>query len=82
MKMFHVCLSVIDNQQQIKVNASRKFTNNATGFKELYDWIKKHYKQQDIPLRIIMKASVYYEQCAVSTTSCMQIMKVRMPINK
>ena|SRR6266496_788245 len=66
MKMFHVCLSVIDNQQQIKVKASRKFTNNVAGFKELCDWIKKHYKQQDIPLHIIMEATgVYYEQCAM-----------------
>src|SRR6266496_1782327 len=66
MKMFHVCLSVIDNQQQIKVKACRKFTNNVAGFKELCDWIKKHYKQQDIPLHIIMEATgVYYEQCAM-----------------
>jgi transposase len=66
MKVFHACLSVIDNQQQIKVKASRKFTNNVAGFKELYDWIKKHYKQQDIPLHIIMEATgVYYEQCAL-----------------
>jgi transposase len=66
MKIFHACLSVMDSQQQIKVKASRKFTNNAAGFKELYDWIKKHYKQQDIPLHIIMEATgVYYEQCAM-----------------
>lgn len=66
MKMFHVCLSVIDNRQQIKVKASRKFNNSAAGFKELYVWIQKHYKQQDIPLHIIMEATgVYYEQCAM-----------------
>lgn len=66
MKEFYACLSVIDSQQQIKIKASRKFTNNAAGFKELHDWIKKHYKQQDIPLQIVMEATgVYYEQCAM-----------------
>lgn len=66
MKSFHVCLSVIDNQQQVKVKASRKFTNSAIGFKELYDWIQKQYKNPDIPLHIIMEATgVYYEQCAM-----------------
>jgi len=66
MKEFHACLSVIDNQQHIKIKASRKFTNNASGFKELHAWIEKHYKQQDIPLQIIMEATgVYYEQCAM-----------------
>lgn len=34
MKSFHACLSIIDDQQQVKVKASRKFTNNAAGFKD------------------------------------------------
>ena len=66
MKIFHACLSIIDNQQQVKVKATRKFTNNLAGFRDLHDWIKKHYKQHDIPLCIIMEATgVYYEQCAM-----------------
>jgi transposase len=66
MKMFHACLSVIDSQQQIKVKASRKFTNNVTGFKEMHEWIEKHYKLKDIPFQIVMEATgVYYEQCAM-----------------
>jgi transposase len=66
MKSFHACLSVIDCQQQVKVKASRKFTNNATGFKELQNWIQKQYKQNDIPLQIVMEATgVYYEQSAM-----------------
>lgn len=66
MKEFHACLSVIDNQQYIRIKASRKFTNNLTGFRELVVWIKKHYKHQDIPLQIVMEATgVYYEQCAM-----------------
>jgi transposase len=66
MKIFHACLSVIDTEQQVKIKATRKFDNNASGFKELQYWIQKHYKQQDIPLNIIMEATgVYYEQCAM-----------------
>jgi|tagenome__1003787_1003787.scaffolds.fasta_scaffold20658548_1 transposase len=66
MKILHACLSVIDVQQQVKIKATRKFANNASGFKELQHWIQKHYKQQDIPLHIIMEATgVYYEQCAM-----------------
>jgi transposase len=66
MKIFHACLSVIDTQQRVKIKATRKFDNNASGFKELQYWIQKHYKQQDIPLHIIMEATgVYYEQCAM-----------------
>src|SRR3954453_22737249 len=66
MKILHACLSVIDVQQQVKIKATRKFANNASGFKELQHWIQKHYKQQNIPLHIIMEATgVYYEQCAM-----------------
>ena len=66
MKIFHVCLSVIDNNQHMKVKASRKFSNTATGCKELCDWVEKNYKQKDIPLQIVMEATgLYYEQCAM-----------------
>jgi transposase len=66
MKIFHVCLSVIDSSQEVKVKASRKFNNSSTGFKELYDWILKHHKHEDIPLQIVIEATgVYYEQCAM-----------------
>lgn len=66
MKSFHVCLSSIDQQQQVKVKASRKFSNNTAGFKELHQWIEKHYKMQQIPLYAIVEATgVYYEKCAL-----------------
>ena len=66
MKIFHVCLSVIDLQQAVKVKASRKFENNENGFKELHAWVQKHYKGQEVPLDIVMEATgVYYERCAM-----------------
>lgn len=66
MKIFHVCLSVIDLQQTVKVKASRKFENNEHGFDELHQWLQKHYKEQSVPLEIVMEATgVYYERCAM-----------------
>ncbi len=66
MKIFHACLSVIDSSQEVKVMASRKFNNSATGFKELYSWIQKQYKHKETPLQVVMEATgVYYEQCAM-----------------
>jgi len=38
-KDFHACLSVIDVNQHVKVKASRKFSNNQQGFKELLLWL-------------------------------------------
>lgn len=66
-KIFHVCLSVIESDQQVKVKASTSFSNNAEGFKLLIDWINKHYKQKELPLLIVMEATgVYYERCALT----------------
>jgi transposase len=66
MKSFQVCLSTLDTELRVKVVASRKFTNNPAGFKELTEWIKKHCKQPGVPLVILMEATgVYYENCAL-----------------
>lgn len=65
-KTFRCCLSSIDNKQNVKVKASRKFSNTAGGLQELLNWIRKHYKDQEAPLSIAMEATgVYYEQCAL-----------------
>lgn len=67
MKVFHACLCAIDKLQNVKVKASRKFSNNSSGFKELHLWLTGHYKEQGIPLQIVMEATgVYYEHCAMS----------------
>ncbi len=60
------CLSVIDNEQRVKVKSSTVITNNLSGFKKLSDWINKHYKNLDVPLVINMEATgIYYEACAL-----------------
>jgi transposase len=64
-KDFHACLSVIDQAQQVKVKASRKFANHAEGFKELLSWVSGNKKEPAVPLIVAMEATgVYYEKCA------------------
>lgn len=65
-KDIHVCLSVIDGKQQVKVKASSKFGNRAHGFKEMLSWLIRHKKEPGIPLVVTMEATgVYYENCAL-----------------
>jgi transposase len=62
----YACLSVIDSNQQVKIKATRKFTNSPQGFKELLIWANNHLKEKTIPLTIVMEATgVYYEKCAL-----------------
>ena len=64
MKDFACCLSVINDQQDVKVKATHKFPNNKTGFQSLLDWIKSHCKEP-LPIAIVMEATgVYHEQLA------------------
>jgi len=65
-KDIHVCLSMIDSKQQVKVKASSKFANTTQGFKELLVWVSRHKKESDIPLVNVIEATgVYYEACAL-----------------
>ena len=65
-KFIRCCLSSIDMAQAVKIKASRKLPNTPAGLQELLQWIKKHYKDQPVPLSITMEATgVYYERCAL-----------------
>ncbi len=65
-KSFHVCLSAIEQDQQVRVKASGSFFNNEEGFRLLEKWIGKHHKQAQLPLVVVMEATgVYYERCAL-----------------
>jgi len=55
MKDFVCCLSVISDQQEVKVKASHKFTNSASGFQSLLEGVKKHSKEQ-LPIVYVMEA--------------------------
>jgi transposase len=45
MKDFACCLSVINQEQEVKVKASHKFGNNLPGFKASLEWLKRHLKE-------------------------------------
>lgn len=59
-----VCLSLIDQMQQVSIKASRKFANTPKGFEQLLDWLEKHRKMS-LPLSIVLEATgVYHEPLA------------------
>ncbi len=73
------CFAVIDMAQRVKVKATRKFANTATGFKELDQWVNK-YADSTIPIVYTMEATgVYYEQIAWYLVNQQQAVSVVLP---
>jgi len=61
---FDTAVSVICKDQCVKVIASRTFTNNPNGFKELFEWHSRKCKL-DLPIVFTMEATgIYYEKLA------------------
>ncbi len=59
---FYVCMSVIDQSQQIKIKATSKFKNTLKGFEDFYKWVCNHEKEV-LPVHYLMEATgIYYEQ--------------------
>jgi len=64
MKDFACCLSIINDQQEVKVKATHKFSNTPAGFKLFLEWVARHSKEV-LPVVYIMEATgVYHEQLA------------------
>jgi transposase len=60
-----VCLKLKETNSKSVVKATKTFTNNAQGFKDLDEWIKKHKKFSDGELKVVMEATgVYHEHLA------------------
>ena len=79
MKDFACCLSVINDQQDVKVKASHKFPNNKTGFQSLLEWLKHHCKEP-LPIAFVMEATgVYHEQLAWFLHSKDQALTILLP---
>lgn len=61
---FKACFVVINDQQQIRVKASRTFSNTVKGFESFQEWYFKHHKES-LPLTFVMEATgSYHEQLA------------------
>jgi len=64
-KDFRSCIVIIDDKQQIKVKASRKFDNSPSGYKDYKDWYTKNHKDKSVPMHFCMEATgVYHEELA------------------
>jgi len=64
MKDFACCISVINDQQEVKVRATHKFANTAAGFGLFLEWVR-HHQKEELPTVFVMEATgVYHEQLA------------------
>jgi len=65
-KIFHVCLSLMQADGNVRVKGTSKFQNDKDGFVLPESWLQKHLKQKELPVAIVMEATgVYYEKCAL-----------------
>ena len=65
-KKIDICISVIDNNQMVKVVSSKSFLNTLNGFKAMEEWIIKNHKEKDVQIVLCMEATgVYHENCAL-----------------
>jgi transposase len=79
MKDFTCCLSVINDEQDVRVKASHKFANKQTGFAELLGWIKRHQKEE-LPMTFVMEATgVYHEALAWFLHSKERLVSILLP---
>lgn len=73
------CISVIDEEQKVKVIATRQFDNNSSGIKALVTWAEKKRKL-DLPASYTMEATgVYYEKLAWHLSSLELSVSVLLP---
>lgn len=64
MKDFACCLSVINQEQEVKVKATRKFANTAIGFGLFLEWVKQHQKEELSVVFVMEATGVYHQQLA------------------
>ena len=52
-----VCLSVIDTTGKVTIKGTSKVSNKVSAFGSLQNWISKHLKQTDLPIRYVMEST-------------------------
>jgi transposase len=79
MKDFACCISVINDEQEVKVKATHKFANASTGFELFLEWVKRHSKEV-LPVVYVMEATgVYHEPLAWFLHSRDQPINILLP---
>jgi transposase len=62
----YVCLSTIDEQQNVEVVATKSFGNRRSGLQAMHHWVDKHTKIQQVRIVWLVEATgVYHEECAL-----------------
>ncbi|TXE01387.1 IS110 family transposase [Algoriphagus aquimarinus] len=65
-KSIYGCISSIDSGQRVTVKSTQNFPNTKAGFKSMDGWMRKHRKDENIPLVVCMEATGnYHESCAL-----------------
>jgi len=74
---FKACIVKINQQQEVKVVASRAFENTKYGFESLLKWTIKNRKENKIPIVFNVEATgVYYENLAFFLSKKKQTLSV------
>lgn len=60
-KDFKVCFVILDQDQEIKIKSSRKFSNTVKGCDSFKKWYKNHQKE-DLPIVFVMEATGSYHE--------------------
>jgi len=72
-------LSYINELQEVKTKASRRFNNTQAGIRELIVWFKRHWKEV-APLVVVMEATgVYHENVAYNLDDIQVDLAVVLP---
>lgn len=73
------CISVIDEEQKVKMLGTRKFDNSKSGIKALVDWVERKAKLE-LPIFYVMEATgIYYEKLAWHLSSLELPVSVLLP---
>lgn len=62
-KNFKACLSIINDNQEVKVKASSTFDNTPAGYNKFWSWQLKHQKE-DLPICFTMESTGSYHEKA------------------
>lgn len=77
---FKACMVNINQQQKVKIVASRSFKNSHKGFEQLLNWVKPKHKDLKIPLVFNVEATgVYYENLSFYLQKKKQTLSVVLP---
>jgi transposase len=55
-----ICVSVIDTNGKATIKGTCKVNNKVSAFDGFLSWVKKHCKEQGLPIRFVMESTGVY----------------------